>query len=191
MRRRTAAASLVLAVASILSPGPKAAVDVTLDAPALDSILAALAPAKVVVPLPSGPSVTLRMDDLHVISFDPNAGDGSAGHILTALRLKVPELGIDVPVRPRLSLQVRSVDGKRTCYLRFEKVEIPMPITGSVNVAPLLPLLPIHSDQAAWIVAGSQGNVRVQPRLVDAKLGQQNLRLSFDLEFDPVAGAGS
>jgi hypothetical protein len=188
MKLRLPALLLVLVAGVGLCP---ASVDVTLDAETLNSLLVALAPSSVNVPLAAGRSVTLEMRDLHVTSFDPGAGDGSQGHILTALALKVPELGIDVPVTPRLSLQVKDADGKRVCYLRFEKVEIPLPLTGTVNVAPLLPLLPIHSDRTAWSVQGSRGNVKVQPRLLDAKLGQKNLRLTFDLDLAPASGSGS
>jgi hypothetical protein len=188
MKLRLSALALV-AVAAVTSSA--ASVDVTLDAQSLNSLLTALAPASINVPLAAGRSVTLEIHDLHVTSFDPAVGDGSQGHILTALQLKVPELGIDVPVTPRLSLQVRDTDGKRVCYLRFEKVEVPMPLTGTVNVAPLLPLLPIHSDGTAWNVQGSRGNVRVQPRLLDAKLGTKNLRLTFDLDLAPTSGARS
>ena len=188
MRLRLPVLALVAAAAVSRSA---AAVDVTLDAASLNSLLVALAPSTINVPLAAGRSVTLEMHDLHVTAFDPSAGDGSQGHILTALQLKVPELGIDVPVAPRLSLQVKDNGGKRVCYLRFEKVEVPMPLTGTVNVAPLLPLLPIHSDSTAWNVQGSRGNVRVQPRLLDAKLGTKNLRLTFDLDLAPASGAGS
>jgi hypothetical protein len=190
LRIRTQAWLLAAALAGSVSVCP-ASVDVTLDAQALNSLLGALAPSSVNVPLAAGRSVTLEMHDLHVTSFDPGAGDGSQGHILTALVLKVPELGIDVPVAPRLSLQVKDAEGKRVCYLRFEKVEIPMPLTGTVNVAALLPLLPIHSDKTSWSVAGGRGNVRVQPRLLDAKLGAKSLRLTFDLDVAPATGAGS
>jgi hypothetical protein len=191
MRHRFPAVLGSLIVTAALCGAPMAAVDVTLDADALNSMLTALAPNQVSVNLAAGRAVTLRMENLHVTSFDPSVTDGSMGHIVTALQLRVPELGVDVPVHPRLSLQVKDAGGKRTCYFRFEKVEVPMPITGSVDIASLLPLLPIHSDQAAWVVAGSRGNVRVQPRLIDAKLGMKNLRLSFDLVIDPVSGAGS
>lgn len=188
MRLRFPALALVAVAAVTICA---ASVEVTLDADSLNSLLVALAPSTVSVPVAAGRTVTLEMQNLHVTSFDPGVGDGSQGHILTALTLKVPELGIDVPVTPRLSLQVRDTDGKRVCYLRFEKVEIPMPLTGTVNVAALLPLLPIHSDRTAWTVQGARGNVKVQPRLLDAKLGTKNLRLTFDLDLAPASGAGS
>src|SRR5262245_42289536 len=189
MRLRFPALALVAVAAVTICP---ASVDVTLDADSLNSLLVSLAPSTINVPLAAGRSVTLEMQNLHVTSFDPAAaGNGSQGLIQTALQLKVPELGIDVPVTPTLSLQVRETEGKRVCYLRFEKVEVPMPLTGTVNVAPLLPLLPIHSDRTAWTVQGSRGNVRVQPRLLDAKLGTKNLRLTFDLDLAPASGAGS
>jgi hypothetical protein len=180
----------VVIVSLLLASASFAAVDVTLDVDALNTLLVALAPNKVNVSLAAGRSVTIEMENLHVTGFDPSVSDGSMGHITTAVQLKVPELGLNVPVQPLLSLQVKETDGKRVCYLKFEKVEIALPVTGAINVAPLLPLLPIHSDRTAWDVTGSRGNVRVQPRLIDAKLGVKNLRLTFDLDVTPAGTGG-
>lgn len=180
MRSRIAAALLVLVAAA--APA-RAGVDVTLDAGTLNDLISKMAPETVPVTLGGGRSINLRLDELKIVGFDPAAGE--RGEVLTSLRLKVPELGLDVPVSPRLSLQFRDgKGGKKVAYLRFEEVKLLLPVTGSIDLAPLLPPLPITSD-TSWVVAAQRGNVRVEPKLVDATLGAKNLRLAFDLDVRP------
>lgn len=169
-------------LAALFAAAPAAArVDVTLDQATLNDLITNLAPDNVVVSLPAGAKVNLRMENLRVTGFDPSGGGGSRGHILASVTLKVPELGLDVPVSPRLSLQFREGEGRKVAYLKFEEVNIPLAATGNLNVAPLLPVLPLVAD-TAWNVDSARGPVRVEPRLVDAVVGTKNLRLGFELE---------
>ena len=177
MRRLVLAAAV--AATSALSP-VAARVDVTLDAASLTELLAGMAPEKVQVDLVAGRKVTIELHDMKIEGFDPSAG--SNGEILTSVRVKIPELGLDVPVTPRLSVQVRQGEGAtRSCYLKFEKVMLQMPLTGAVDVAPLLPTLPVMTE-AAWMVDGSRGKVRVKPSLIEARTAAKHLKLGFDLD---------
>jgi hypothetical protein len=176
--RFTILSALLILVAS--SPAP-ARVDVTLDAGTLDGLLSAMAPREVKVPLTEGRSITLEIHDLRVNGFDPTEGEKQEGFVLTSLRLKVPELNLDLPLTPKLSLQVGDKNGKKLAYLRFEKIAVPLPITGTLDVAPLMPVLPLPTD-TSWTVATDAGNVRVRTVLIDARMGVKNLRLGFDLE---------
>jgi hypothetical protein len=169
-----------LLLAGAVSPAP-ARVDVTLDATSLNELIQAMAPSEVRVPLTEGRSVKLQISDLQVNGFDPTEGQKQEGFVLTSCRLKVPELGLDLPLAPRLSLQLGDRNGKKIAYLRFEKVPVPLPITGSVDLAPLLPVLSLPTD-TAWTVAADSGNVRVRTVLTEARMGAKNLRLTFDLE---------
>lgn len=161
-----------------------ARVDVTLDQATLNDLITNLAPDNVAVSLPAGAKVNVRMENLKVTGFDPAAGGESRGHILASVTLKIPELGLDVPVSPRLSLQFKEGNGRKVAYLKFEEVNIPLAATGNLNVAPLLPILPLVAD-TAWKVDSARGPVRVQPNLVDAVIGTKNLRLAFDLSISP------
>ena len=177
MRTRRLAAALVLFAAATAAV---ARVDVTLDAASLNELLAGMAPEQVQVDLIAGRKVTIELHDMKVEGFDPTAG--SNGEILTSVRVKIPELGIDTPVTPRLSVQMRQGDGAtRSCYLKFEKVPLQLPLTGSVDVAPLLPTLPIMSE-TAWMVDAARGKVRVKPSLIEARTGAKFLKLGFDLD---------
>jgi hypothetical protein len=173
----------LVAVALTVAPS-LARVDVTLDAASLNDMLASMAPDQVQVPLGAGRGVTIRMLDLKVTGFDPTAGPN--GGLMTSLRLVVPELGIDVPVAPHLTLDLTSgAGGRKTCVLRFDKVVLDLPLTGPVDVAALLPPLPVMPE-TAWTVNSARGRVRVTPSLVDAKAGTKNIRLGFDLAVAPA-----
>lgn len=177
MRRLVLAAAV--AATSALSP-VAARVDVTLDAASLNELLAGMAPEQVQVDLVAGRKVTIELRDMKVEGFDPSAGTN--GEILTSVRVKIPELNLDVPVSPRLSVQMRQGEGAtRSCYLKFEKVPLQLPLTGAVDVAPLLPTLPIMSE-AAWLIDAAKGKVRVKPSLIEARTAAKHLRLGFDLD---------
>jgi hypothetical protein len=174
--------ALVLALAVLACTAAQARVDVTLDQATLNDLVSKMAPERVPVALGGGRSVQLRLTELRITGFEPAAGE--RGHLVSALHLSVPELGIDVPVAPRLSLQFKDANGKKVAYLRFEEVKLPLPLTGVVDIAPLLPPLPITTD-TAWKVTAQRGPVRIEPKLVDATMGQKNLKLVFDLVVTP------
>lgn len=183
MFRRILVAAALVGLAFV----PAAArVDVTLDQSTLNDLISAMAPDRVPVTLGGGARVNLLMKEIRVTGFDPAAASGGGrGHVLTSLRLQIPEIGLDVPVTPRLSLQFKEASGRKIAYLRFEQVNVPLPVTGNLNVAPLLPLLPIVTD-TAFAVESARGDLRVTPRLVEAVVGARNIRLGFDLDVAPA-----
>lgn len=178
-------AALALTLATLVYAPARARIDLTLDAESLNGILASMAPDHVEVDLAGGRSLTIQMQDLKVTGFDPAAGPN--GGVTTSLRLLVPDLGIDIPVAPHLTLEITDAGGgRKTSFLRFDKVMLNLPLTGAIDVAALLPPLALMPD-AAWVVNAARGKVRVKPQLVDAKTGTKNIRLSFRLDVEPVA----
>jgi hypothetical protein len=177
--------AVLLVTLALVAPPALARVEVTLDADSLNDMLASMAPDRVQVPLGAGRGVTIQMLGLKVTGFDPTAGPN--GGLTTSLRLVVPELGIDVPVAPHLTLEMTDgAGGKKACVLRFDKVVLDLPLTGSIDVAALLPTLPVMPE-TAWNVNSARGKVRVTPSLIDAKTGAKNIRLGFDLAVTPAA----
>ena len=174
--------AILLTFLALIATPAIARIDVTLDAESLNGLLESMAPDQVKVGLSAGSSVTIRMEDLRVIRFDPTAGPH--GGVMTSLRLLVPELGIDMPVEPLLALDILpTTGGRKASFLRFEKVVLKLPMTGAVDVASLLPPLGLMPD-AGWIVNSARGKVRVRPNLVDAVTGTKNIRLGFTLELE-------
>jgi hypothetical protein len=176
-------AALALSLLAVISAPALARIDVTLDADSLNGILASMAPDHVDVALTAGRNLTIQMQDLKVTGFDPTAGPN--GGVLTSLRLIVPDLGIDIPVTPHLTLEIMdTAGGRKASFLRFDKVVLNLPLSGAVDVAALLPPLALMPD-AGWVVNSARGKVRVRPTLVDAKTGTKNIRLGFTLDVEP------
>ena len=175
-------AAILLPLAAMLCGPALARIDVTLDTESLNGLLASMAPDHVDVGLAAGRSLTIRMEDLKVTGFDPTAGPN--GGLTTSLRLLVPDLGIDIPVTPHLTLEVGdATGGRKVSFLRFDKVVLNLPLTGAIDVAALLPPLALMPD-TAWVVNAARGKVRVRPNLVDARTGTKNVRLGFELQVE-------
>ena len=127
--------------------------------------------------------MTLRIEDLKVTGFDPAAGNG--GHVLTSLRLESPEIGLAVPLKPRLSLHLSETDGRSICNLRFEKVVLPIPLSGPIDIAGLLPAIPVPADQINTVET-TRGFFHVRIRLVETHVGSSALHFGFDVDVSPV-----
>lgn len=178
-------AAFFLSLFTMMSAPAVARIDVTLDAESLNGMLATMAPDHVDVGLTGGRGLTIQLQNLKVTGFDPTAGPN--GGVTTSLRLLVPELGIDIPVEPHLTLEIlATAGGRKASFLRFDKVLLNLPLTGAIDVAALLPPLALMPD-AAWVVDSARGKVRVKPNLVEAKTGTKNIRLAFTLDIEPAA----
>ena len=176
--------AVAVALAALIYAPAYSRIDVTLDAESLNGLLASMAPDHVEVGLAGGRSLTIRMEDLKVTGFDPTAGPN--GGVTTSLRLLVPDLGIDIPVTPHLTLEIgEAASGRKASYLRFDKVMLNLPLTGAIDVAALLPPLALMPD-TSWVVNAARGKVRVKPNLVDARTGTKNIRLGFELQVEPM-----
>lgn len=181
---RALALAATIGSAALGSPAALARVEVTLDARTLTDFLTSVTPPTLLLPLPSGGDVALELRELKVNGFDPAAGKNGRGQVLTSLRLGIPALGLSFPVEPRLSLDVETEGGVKVCVLRFDRLPIPLPMTGSLDVGPLLPSFRVPAE-AEWSLPMKQGDVSVRSRLVDTRMGAESLRLGFDLEMAP------
>jgi hypothetical protein len=168
--------SLVLAASFPAS----AAVTVGFDVATLNEVLPALSAQEIVVPITDSRSVNVRLDDMRVTGLEPGAGEDGSGRILTSVRVRVPRLGIDLPLQPRLSLHVVEQDGLSVLELRFETVEVPV-VVGSLDVAPFLPPVRFPAE-SLWLVAGVEGDVRVHSHLTRIEMSREVVRFEFDLE---------
>ena len=164
----------------------QAHVDVIMDAETIGELLAALTPENLQVPIPGGQRLNVKISDLKVAGFDPAAGNGQ-GHVLTSLTLNVPDLGLTVPVEPRVALEVVEQDGLQVCQLRFKEVKLDLSVLGSVDISRLLPAIRVPADHVA-VARGARGDVHVRSKLVDVQMGTRALRLRFDVsvvEIEP------
>jgi hypothetical protein len=158
-------------------------VTVTLDSETLNELLHAVTLSEVQVPITEQRSMRVLVDELKVTGLDPAADGSRKGYITTSMKLRAPQLGLEISVDPRLSMNVIEEDSGRVLELRFEEVELPLPL-GAVDIARLLPPLRYPAETIS-LIAGSQGDVQVRSRLAEVKMGREVLRFEFDIEVRP------
>jgi len=185
-RVRMASLALVLS-AGIAFGGAEARVDVTLDMDTLNSILAEAGPSRLEARTPIGP-LGILLSDMRVTGFDPAAGNPGSGWILASFRLRIPQVGLDTRVEPRLSLEMIERGGSKQCALKFERAAVELERLGHLDLASLLPRIVLTPD-VAWTMETGDGEKEVRPRLVEARVGAKNIRLSFDLDIGRPEGA--
>jgi len=172
-------AGLALALGAFLAAPARAGVTLDIDAASLNEVLSALAAQEVEVALTEGRSLTVRLEQLKVLGFDPTAGPAQEGRIRTSVRVVAPDVGLAVTLQPALSLRI--VDGATgELELRFEEVELPLPLVGPINLAPLLRPTRFPADYV-WQLEGAAGPSWVRSRLVGVRMGRETLRFSFEV----------
>jgi len=185
MRIGLCAALAVLWVAGAATARAEVAFEV--DKATLNRVLSAVALDRVAVPLSPQHTVIVQLDDLVVTGFDPAAGKEGQGYILTSMMLRVAELGLDLRVEPRISLNVREEDGESLLELRFEQVPLKVPFAGTINLAPLIRPLRYPTD-SVWLLAGARGDVPIITRLTKVRMGREVLRFVFEVDVQPPPG---
>jgi len=178
-----AARPLVIALAALVllvlgATGVRAAVSFEVDRSTLNEVLAELTLDEVVVPI-AGRSLAVRLEDLEVTGLDPTAGEH--GQILTSVKLLIPDLGLNIPTTPRISLNVKEHKEGSLLELRFEEVKFSIPLAGTVNVAPLLPPLRYPTD-SVWLLTGTRGDVPITSKLQRVEMGTTAIRFVFDVK---------
>lgn len=181
---------IVCLCVSILAAAPlHAGVSVGFDLPALNELLPAMTLQEVFVPIAGGRTIRVLLDDLRILALEPSSGGAGADRILTSVNLRVPSLGLDVPLEPRMSLRVVEEQGRSSLELRFDEVGIPLPLAGSVDAAPFLTPLRFPADDL-FLVAGARGDVVIHSRLQKIEMGLKVVRFDFDLDVvEPADGA--
>jgi hypothetical protein len=86
-----------------------------------------------------------------------------------------------------MSVDVEKQEGATHCVVRFEKLSIPLALTGAVDVSSLMPVYRVPAE-GAWTVPLKQGDLQVTSRLVDARIGSDGIRLGFDVDLGQPKG---
>lgn len=175
---------LMLAAIVLIAVPARANIEISLDAGTMTDLLTTMLPERVSVPVLGDHRINVGIDDIRVVGFEPAGGANGQGVVLTSLHLEVPELAIDALVTPRLSLHVGEENDKTVCYLVFEEARLPLPVSGPVDIAPLLPRIPIPAD-SIFPIEGQRGTFDVRMRLVEVVMGSRALRFDFDLAVSP------
>jgi hypothetical protein len=176
-----AIAALAACAALLLTPPAQATGTFGVDVATLNELLPALTGEKFEVVVLGDQTVTLRLDDLEVTGFDPSAGNGSTGHILTRVTVAILDLGIKETIRPSLSLEVLERDKQSWIVLRFEKADIPLPLLGDVDIGRLIPPLEFPAE-SLFTLQGTNKDVNMRGWLTAVKMGQKVLQFEFEVE---------
>jgi len=151
------------------------------DVATLNQLLPALTAEEFEVAVMGDQTVTLRLEELQITGFDPAAGGGSTGQILTRVRVAILDLGFTATIQPRLSLKVVERDKQSLLVMRFEQAEIPLPLLGDVDIGRLIPPLEFPAE-SFFMLQGANGDVPMRGWLTGVTMGQKVLQFEFDLE---------
>jgi hypothetical protein len=183
-------AAIILCALQAGQVSARAGVSFVIDRDTLGELLAALVADRVEVPLGPENTITVYLEDLKITGLDPSAGGERQGYVHTSLKVRVPEIGVELAVRPRISLNVAEKEGSSMLEVRFEELVLPLPLVNSINVAALI--RPIRYDtDAVWLLDGARGDVPVSSSLKEIVMGREAIRFLFDVEVLPAVGGGS
>lgn len=167
----------------VMAPALPATAGVTVDVDpgTLNRILAAVAVSEVEVPLGSERSVTVELRDLRVTGLAPASKNGERDAILTSLTVVAPELGIEVPLAPRVAVDVIRQGETSLLELRFEDLAVNLGWLGRINLAPFVPPMRYPTD-SVWLIAGERGDVPVTSHLTGIEMARDKIRFELHLE---------
>ena len=177
---RLAGPVLILLTALWTAPAD-AGVTVDIDGPTLNKILAAISVQQVEVPISAQSMISVELHDLKVLGFDPAPEGGGPGAILTAVRVVAPELGLTVPLEPRIAVDVVREGEASLLEFRFEDLGLKIPLVGQINLAKMVPPMRYPADNV-FMLAGAQGDVPVTSRLTSIKMERDSIRFELDIE---------
>ena len=187
--RRTVGSGMSLVVLAVLGVGVAtspvwAGMTVEFDTRTLNEVLPALTASEIEVPLSEDSAIDVVLENMQVTGLEPGTGENGSGHILTSMRVRVPQLGLDLPVKSKLSLHVTGEESGDLLELRFDEVEINLPLAGSIDIAAFL--TPVQFPAVnVWRVEGADGDIRVHSKLSRIDMGLKVLRFEFELVAGP------
>lgn len=184
MLRSRSARLLILTTLLAAAGGRSIAADVSvdIDREALNRVLTAITATQVRIPLTETRSIAVELRDLRVTALEPDAERRDRGHIRTTVRVVAPELGLDVPMAPRIALGVVEQNGLSLLELRFEELLLQLPFVGAVDLANLLQPMRYPADNV-WLLAGVQGDVSVASRLTGIEMHSERLHFEFSIRL--------
>ena len=186
--RRAAPLPLYFALLTVVAALPaQATVDITIDKQTIATVLEALSPERVDVPVPGGRTIEVRVSNLRVTGFTPTNGN-QRGFINTSMTIRVPELGMVLPVEPRVTFDVIKRKDTKLARMSFRDVNIKIPLLGAIDISGFLQPV-IFPAEYFSLTKGSRGDVEIVSELVDVQMGARAIRLRFDVRVTSIGGA--
>jgi hypothetical protein len=177
----------VILPALLFALSAQAEVTVDVDRETLNRILAAVVVDEIEVELSTGNTITVELRDLRVTGLEPGNGVDRKDAILTRVTVVAPELGLTVPLQPRVALEVVREGPARLLELRLDHLGLAVPLVGTIDLASLVPPARYPAENG-WLLAGTRGDVPITSRLESIEMGRDKLRFRFEIDvLEPTA----
>jgi hypothetical protein len=167
--------------ALLLVTGATAGVTVDIDKATLNEILNAVSVNRVEVPLSAENVIVVELHDLQVIGLLPATETGRRHAILTSVTVVAPDLGMRIPLKPRVALEVIEQAGVSVLEMRFEDLGLNIPLMGQINLAAMVPPMRYPATNS-WMIPGARGDVPLTSRLSSIDMDQDRIRFELEIE---------
>jgi len=183
MRTTLKSAGFVLLLLAAFVSRVSAGVSVSFDADTLNMMLRAASTQDVEIPISDNRTLLVQLREVRLIKLDP-AADGKAGRgfLRTSVELSIPELNLDLSLKPTIVLDVVKGERFNELEMRFAELKVPVPSLGEFDIAPFLQPLRYPAEDL-WYLAGARGIVHLRSHLVGITMGQRAIRFDFELEL--------
>ena len=123
-RARALGAQLLVLGGVLLAPVAGAGVSVSFDADTLNMMLGATSTQDIEVPISNERSVLVQLREVRLVKLDPVGDDDHGrGYLRTAVEIAIPELNIELSLRPTVVLDV--VKGSQFNEFELRFVDLP------------------------------------------------------------------
>lgn len=168
-----------LLLLTLLGGPARPAAQLTVDVDTLNELLPAVLPSEIQVRI-AGSLRRIELRDFRIEALDPSHGEDSRGRILTSLKIRVPDFGLELPVRPGLVIGVVDRDRSPSVEIRFQQATVDLPVAGEIDLARLIP--PVrYPAESFFSFQGTAGEVPMAGRLTEVRMGRTHLRFEFEV----------
>lgn len=176
MLRYLAKVALCLPAVLLLAAPARPDVRVTVEPRTLDAILARLTAHSAQVGV-GEMQVRIVVEEIAIERMVPRSA-GAEGYVQLRLRLHAPELGMRLPLQPRLYFEVVGQE----LELTFRDVTLALP-TGAIDVSKLMPTLR-YPAETLFQLDGVEGAVALRTTVSDIFVAPDGLRIVLDVGAD-------
>lgn len=168
--------SLALALFCLALPA-RGDVLVTVEARTLDHVLEQITAQSTQVSL-GEMQLRIVAEEISIARLVPERDDRE-GYVELRLRLHAPDLGMRVPLEPKLYFEVVESGGATELELTFRDVKIALP-TGPIDVSSLMPTLR-YPAASLFQLEGADGPVELVTTLSDVFVAPEGLRMVLEV----------
>ncbi len=160
-----------------------AGVTVTFDRQSLNTLLGAMAEQTVNVDVTDQLTLAVELKEFELLRMEGPGAANHQGFLFTRLKIEAPQVGLVATVEPRLSLHVVERDGSSWFEVRFERVELALPIA-RLDLAPMIDPI-VYPADATFSLDGAGDPVRIRSRVSNVRVTDGELRFEIEMTVVP------